>query len=307
MGRRCVVRVPASSANLGPGFDAFAAALALHLEAEVEETGRFAVETDLAIARDRRNLLVRGFARLHPPDRFTFRIRSAIPLSGGLGSSAAAYVAGLTAADALVRGGGGDLLAHAAQLEGHPDNVAAALRGGLVICADGSAVRLDPPAGLEALLVVPREAVRTAQARAALPATVPMGTPWRTSRTAPCSSSGSNAGTGSSWPVACRTACTSPTARTCTRARRRCGRARRSSGRSARRSPGAGPTVLVWCLAERTAGSGPRCAGRPRAGPTSSMRRSRPTGGRPCSAEARYGGLPARLAGPDDPGRGGPA
>jgi homoserine kinase len=175
MGRRCVVRVPASSANLGPGFDAFAAALDLQLEVEVQETGRFAVLTDLAIARDRRNLLVRGFARLHPPDRFTFRIRSAIPLSGGLGSSAAAYVAGLTAADALVRGGGGDLLAHAAQLEGHPDNVAAALRGGLVICADGSAVRLDPPAGLEALLVVPREAVRTAQARAALPATVPMG------------------------------------------------------------------------------------------------------------------------------------
>ena len=98
MGRRCVVRVPASSANLGPGFDAFAAALGLHLEAEVEETGRFAVETDLAIASDRRNLMVRGFARLHPPDDFTFTIRSDIPLSGGLGSSAAAYVGGLLAA-----------------------------------------------------------------------------------------------------------------------------------------------------------------------------------------------------------------
>jgi len=173
MARRCVVRVPASSANLGPGFDAFAAALALHLEAEVEETGRFAVETDLAIARDRRNLLVRGFARLHPPERFAFRIRSEIPLSGGLGSSAAAYVAGLLAAQAL-RGDAGELLAHATALEGHPDNVAAALRGGLVVCADGDAVRLDPPDGLEALLVVPRASVRTAQARAALPASVPM-------------------------------------------------------------------------------------------------------------------------------------
>ena len=86
------VRVPASSANLGPGFDSFAAAVGIHMTLEVEETGRFAVETDLQIARDRRNLAVRGFARLHPPEDFTFRITSDIPLSGGLGSSAAAYV-----------------------------------------------------------------------------------------------------------------------------------------------------------------------------------------------------------------------
>ena len=97
--RRRLVRVPASSANLGPGFDVLAAALALHLELEVVETGRFAVDTDLAIARDRRNLVVRAFERLHPPDDFTFRIPSEIPLSGGLGSSAAAIVAGLLAAD----------------------------------------------------------------------------------------------------------------------------------------------------------------------------------------------------------------
>src|SRR5437763_14463337 len=97
MQRRRLVRVPASSANLGPGFDSFAAAIALHMELEVEETGRFAVETDLRVARDHRNLAVRGFARLVSPDRFTFRIRSAIPLSGGLGPGAAAYVAGLLA------------------------------------------------------------------------------------------------------------------------------------------------------------------------------------------------------------------
>ena len=95
MERRRVVRVPASSANLGPGFDAFAAALGLHMELEVLETGRFGVHTDLAIARDRRNLAVRGFERLHPADGFSFRIRSEIPLAGGLGTSAAAYVAGL--------------------------------------------------------------------------------------------------------------------------------------------------------------------------------------------------------------------
>jgi homoserine kinase len=174
MDRRRLVRVPASSANLGPGFDAFAAALALHVEVEVVETGRFAVVTELDVARDRRNLVARGFERLHPVDDFEFRIRSTIPLSGGLGSSAAAYLAGLMAADHLFELDA-DLLAHASELEGHPDNVAAALLGGFVICADGSATRLEAPEGLEAVLVVPHQAVRTKQARAALPPEVPMG------------------------------------------------------------------------------------------------------------------------------------
>src|SRR4051795_5334554 len=174
MERRRLVRVPASSANLGPGFDAFAAALALHTEVEVVETGRFAVVTDLSIARDRRNLAVRGFERLHPPDAFEFRIRSDIPLSGGLGTSAAAYVAGLLAADHLFELDA-DILGLATELEGHPENVAAALLGGFVVCADGQATRFDAPAGLEAVLVVPREPVRTALARAAMPAEVPVG------------------------------------------------------------------------------------------------------------------------------------
>jgi len=173
MHRRRVVRVPASSANLGPGFDVFAAALSLHVELEVVEAGRFAVVTDLDIARDRRNLCVRGFAKLHPPDDFEFRIRSTIPLSGGLGSSAAAYVAGLTAAAHLLELDR-DLLADAIELEGHPDNVAAALVGGFVIVSDGEAVRFDPPSGLEAVVVVPHAAVRTSAARRALPATVPL-------------------------------------------------------------------------------------------------------------------------------------
>ena len=67
-----------------------------------------------------------------------------------------------------------DLLALATELEGHPDNVAAALQGGFVVCADGRAHRFEPPTGLEAVLVVPHAAVRTKQARAALPAEVPM-------------------------------------------------------------------------------------------------------------------------------------
>jgi homoserine kinase len=171
--RRRVVRVPASSANLGPGFDCMAAALALHLELEVEETGEFSVHSDLPVSTGRENLCVRAFERLHPADGFTFRIRSEIPLSGGLGSSAAAIVAGLMAADHLFELDA-DLLALASELEGHPDNVAAALNGGFVICADGEAVRFEAPTGLEALAVIPSEAVRTRAARAALDPQVPL-------------------------------------------------------------------------------------------------------------------------------------
>src|SRR3954464_13350846 len=173
MHRRRLVRVPASSANLGPGFDVLGAALDLHMEVDVVETGRFAVHTDLAIATDRRNLCVRGFAALHTPDAFEFTIRSDIPLSGGLGTSAAALVAGLVAADSIFELGA-DLLAHATRLEGPPDNVAAALLGGFVLCADGHAERFEPPPGLECLLVVPDQAVRTAKAREALPSRIPV-------------------------------------------------------------------------------------------------------------------------------------
>jgi homoserine kinase len=171
--RRRLVRVPASSANLGPGFDVLGAALDLHMEVEVVETGRFAVHTDLAIAADRRNLCVRGFAALHPVDRFEFTIRSDIPLSGGLGTSAAAIVAGLVAADSIFELGA-DVLAQATRMEGHPDNVAAALLGGIVLCSAGGVERLEPPPGLEVLLVVPDEHVRTAKARQALPSRIPM-------------------------------------------------------------------------------------------------------------------------------------
>jgi homoserine kinase len=172
--RRRVVRAPASSANLGPGFDCLAAAVGLHLELEVVETGSFAVQTDLPVARGRENLCVRAFESLHPVEDFEFRIRSEIPLSGGLGSSAAAIVAGLLAADHLFELDV-DLLAKATEIEGHPDNVAACIKGGFVICADGHATRFEPPTGLEALAVVPHEAVRTSAARDALPAQVPLG------------------------------------------------------------------------------------------------------------------------------------
>jgi len=179
--RRRLVRVPASSANLGPGFDVFAAALAFHLELEVSETDEFSVDTGGdPVPEDRTNLCVRAFEALHPADGVRFEVRSEIPLARGLGSSAAAIVAGLMAADhmfelALSRE---DVYEKAVELEGHPDNVAAALYGGFALCprpeAEGlpAPVRLEPPNGIEAIVVIPGEKVPTAEARAALPALV---------------------------------------------------------------------------------------------------------------------------------------
>jgi homoserine kinase len=173
LGRRRRVRVPASSANLGPGFDVLAAALALHLDLEVVETGEFAVVSDIDLPRDRSNLVVQGFERLHPADEFQFRIDSRIPLSGGFGSSAAAVVGGLLAADHMFELDA-DVPGLATEIEGHPDNVAAAVEGGFVICDGGRIHRFDAPMGLEAVLVVPEEGVSTQAARAALPAQVPL-------------------------------------------------------------------------------------------------------------------------------------
>jgi homoserine kinase len=169
--RRRLVRVPGSSANLGPGLDVLAAALALYLELEVVETGTFAVKTELDIPRDRSNLAVRAFERLHPADGFEFRISSSIPLSGGAGASGAAVVAGLMAADHLFELDA-DVLSLAAELEGHPDNVAASKQGGFVVCEGSRVHRFDAPLGLEAILVVPSDAVATAEARAVLPESV---------------------------------------------------------------------------------------------------------------------------------------
>jgi homoserine kinase len=173
--RRRVVRVPASSANLGPGYDVMAAALGFYLELEVEETGSFSVECDSpGVPCDRTNLCVRAFEALHPADGLSFRIRSEIPVSSGLGSSAAAIVAGLVAADHMYELDA-PLFDLAASLEGHPDNVGAALYGGFVVCAsDGPPVRFDPVPGLEGVLAIPPEPVATSDARAAMPDEVPL-------------------------------------------------------------------------------------------------------------------------------------
>jgi homoserine kinase len=174
MNRRRLVRVPASSANLGPGYDCLAAALSLHLELEVEETGEFSVETKIeGVARDRSNLCVRAFEKLHPADGLTFRITSEIPLAAGLGSSAAAIVAGLFAADHMYELDA-EVYPHAVEIEGHPDNVAAALFGGFVVCTPDGAQRFDPAPGLEGVIAIPPGEVPTQEARAALPSNVPL-------------------------------------------------------------------------------------------------------------------------------------
>jgi len=180
--RRRLVRVPASTANLGPGYDVLAAAVSLFLELEVEETGEFSFDPGgLDVPTGRDNLIVRAFEALHPADGIAFRLRSEIPLARGLGSSAAAIVAGLFAADHLfeLALSKEEMLVRAAELEGHPDNVAAAIYGGFVICGPGeggapSAVRFDPPGGLEGIAAIPAEEVSTERARSAIPSELPL-------------------------------------------------------------------------------------------------------------------------------------
>jgi homoserine kinase len=180
--RHRLIRVPASSANLGPGYDVLAAAVSLYLDLEVEETGEFSFDPGgLDVSTGRDNLIVQAFESLHSADGIAFRLRSEIPLARGLGSSAAAIVAGLFAADHLfeLALSKEEMLARATQLEGHPDNVAAAIFGGFVICGTGeegtpNAARFDSPSGLEGIAVIPSEEVSTERAREAIPAEVPL-------------------------------------------------------------------------------------------------------------------------------------
>jgi homoserine kinase len=185
---RVRVRVPASSANLGPGFDALGLALALYNEVSLEGADgvRVSVEGEGAGRLDTGpgNVVVRGARMAFEAAGRPFRgvavhCVNRIPLSRGLGSSAAAWVGGLVGANAVL----GDpldrleLLALAARAEGHPDNVAAAILGGLTVsCADGdgvAAVALPVPADLGWVVLVPEVESATREARAVLPDAVP--------------------------------------------------------------------------------------------------------------------------------------
>ena len=154
-----------------------AAALEMFLELEVEEVGEFSFDPGpLDVPTGRDNLIVQAFESLHSADGIAFRLKETIPLGRGLGSSAAAIVAGLAAADHLyeLALSEEEMLARGTELEGHPDNVAAAIYGGFVLCGtadDGTpdASRFPPPDGLEGIVVIPSEEVLTEQAREAIP------------------------------------------------------------------------------------------------------------------------------------------
>jgi homoserine kinase len=186
------VRVPASSANLGPGFDCFGLALSLHdvVEAQVIDDGLdLSVDGEGAhtVSRDTRHLVVRSmtecFARLGgSPPGLRVACTNAIPHGRGLGSSSAAIVAGIVAARALCTDGeqrldDAALLRLATELEGHPDNVAAALAGGFTLAwtePEGARlIRLEPSPRIVPLAFVPDTELSTRKARGLLPKTVP--------------------------------------------------------------------------------------------------------------------------------------
>jgi homoserine kinase len=196
-GRVVRVRVPATSANLGPGFDVLALALTIYdeVEAEVTPSGlsiEVSGEGAGAAAAGEGHLVVRAMraAFAHTggqPPGLALRCVNAIPQGRGLGSSAAAIVAGVLAARALTGstqtgapGQAAPPLTLATELEGHPDNVAACLSGGLIIAwtpgEPGSAprsVRLEPHPDIRPVLCVPTTSLATTAARQALPGTVP--------------------------------------------------------------------------------------------------------------------------------------
>jgi homoserine kinase len=189
------VQVPATSANLGPGFDSLGLALSLHnTVTAVVRPGDTEVESfDLwpgsqpDVTED--NLILRamraGFAALGGPQPPGIAIssRNEVPQGFGLGSSAAAIVSGILAARALAGPDGvaalpdADMLRLATEIEGHPDNVAACLSGGLTICWAGAAgvqvAVLTPLAALTPVLCVPAEPLPTEAARKVLPAQIP--------------------------------------------------------------------------------------------------------------------------------------
>jgi len=162
------VRAPATTANLGPGFDCAAAALDLWNEVEVSEGDD---------PPDPAHIGVRAFGLVASPEGLAFRWTSPIPRARGLGSSAATIALGLVAA---TRWSGQELpaeelLARGAPLEGHSDNLAACLSGGVCLTWDGRIERLADTLPLTPVAVVPAEKVTTAESRLALPGEVPHG------------------------------------------------------------------------------------------------------------------------------------
>jgi homoserine kinase len=182
------MRLPATSANLGSGFDAAAVALDFHLAIEAEEASEFSIHaTGLDVplcSRVEGNLILDSYRAIladngssAPP--LALRMHNEIPLGMGCGSSAAGRLAAVAMAAHFGRLGwcGERILEEACVLEGHPDNAAACWLGGFVAAANnGRAVRVarvEPPSQWRAIVVLPNQSLATKQARAVLPETYP--------------------------------------------------------------------------------------------------------------------------------------
>ncbi|HEV7888094.1 MAG TPA: homoserine kinase [Acidimicrobiales bacterium] len=167
-------KAPASSANLGPGFDTLALALALYVEVEVHEADSLVVTAEgegADLPRDAGHLAAQVATAVAGHSRLAIHVRSEIPVGRGLGSSAALAAAAAAAA------GAPDPLAVAAEVDGHPENAAASVAGGLITATtvEGRAVVsplvLDPD--LSFVVLIPDRTLPTKEARAALPPVVP--------------------------------------------------------------------------------------------------------------------------------------
>jgi len=196
--KRVKVKVPATTANLGPGFDVLALALQLYntveMEVGTEKKGKklqidIVGEGEENLPRDRRNIVYRAaklvFDKFHlVPNTLHLKLINRIPLASGLGSSAAARIGGLVSANSLCgeRLSREELLNLAAEIEGHADNVSAAMVGGLVVCCISSLkgrkgreieiVKFNPPENLSCVVCIPNFQIMTRQARKILPKTV---------------------------------------------------------------------------------------------------------------------------------------
>jgi len=180
------VQVPATTANMGPGFDCLGMALQLYNIVEMQQINsglqiEVHGEGSRDIARNEKNIVYQAAMRLFEqagkvPEGLKIKLTNNIPIARGLGSSAAAIIGGLIAANTLVGGNlsSKEILALATALEGHPDNVAPALLGGIVVSVplvDGDIkyMKINPPPGLKAIMAIPDFFVMTKRAREVLP------------------------------------------------------------------------------------------------------------------------------------------
>jgi len=186
--KRIKLQVPATTANLGPGFDSLGLALGLYNVLEVEERAGEGLHIDIrgegeeTLPRDETNVVAVALRRVYercgrPCPGLRIRQDNRIPLTRGLGSSAAARVGGLAAGNYLAGANlsATELLTLATELEGHPDNVVPALVGGFTVSIlhEGQVayLRTEPPAALKAILAVPDFELSTELARSVLPKT----------------------------------------------------------------------------------------------------------------------------------------